>query len=73
MVALMLISKWEEFALGAGAILILVMGTFGLDSIVFRKKRAYKRDPRAPKQRISFVVVDEPTEAEPTEPERLRR
>jgi len=59
MVALLLISTVGEIFIGVVAILILAMGVFGLDSIVFSKQRKTGRDPRAPKQRISFVVEDD--------------
>jgi hypothetical protein len=72
MVALFLISKVAGYIGGGLAIVLLAMGTFGLDSMFFSKKRASVRDPRAPKQRIHFVVEDEPTEPEPTEPRRTK-
>jgi hypothetical protein len=72
MVALLLISKVGEYVAGGVAIALLAMGTFGLDSMFFSKKRAATRDPRAPKQRIHFVVEEEPTEPEPTKPQRTK-
>ena len=69
--SMMVISKTTEVVMAIGAIVILAMGTFGLDSIVFSKKRKHRRDPRAPKQRVTFVVVDEPEEShEPQRPVR---
>ncbi len=60
MVVSMMMSKWEELGLAIGAIVLLGMGVFGLDSIVFKKKRRHQRDPRAPKQRITYIVDDAP-------------
>jgi hypothetical protein len=64
MVVSMIISKWGEVGLAVGAIVLLGMGVFGLDSIVFSKKRRRQRDPRAPKQRITYIVEDAPDEPE---------
>jgi hypothetical protein len=64
LVAMMEISKTTEVVMALGAIVLLAMATFGLDSLVFSKKRKAGRDPRAPKQRITYVVVDEPEEPE---------
>jgi hypothetical protein len=60
MVVSMMMSKWEELGLAIGAVVLLGMGVFGLDSIVFSKKRKHRRDPRAPKQRITYIVDDAP-------------
>jgi hypothetical protein len=70
MVVSMIMSKWEELGLAIGAVVLLGMGVFGLDSIVFAKKRRQGRDPRAPKQRITYIVDDAPEEPEPGRPRR---
>jgi hypothetical protein len=56
----------EELFLAIGAIVILAMSVFGLDSIIFRKKRAARPVSEFPKQRIHYIVEDaqEDTEAE---------
>jgi hypothetical protein len=64
--SMMEVSKTTEVVLAAGAIALLAMGTFGLDSIVFSKKRKSQRDPNAPKQRVKYVVED--VEEEPERP-----
>jgi hypothetical protein len=60
MVVSMMMTKWEELGLAIGAVVLLGMCVFGLDSIVFSKKRRQGRDPRAPKQRITYIVDDAP-------------
>lgn len=66
-VSMMEVSKTTEVVLAVAAIALLAMGTFGLDSIVFSKKRKAGRDPRAPKQRISYIVEDVEEEPEETQ------
>jgi hypothetical protein len=65
-VAMMEISKTTEVVMAVGAIVLLAMATFGLDSLVFSKKRKAGRDPRAPKERIHYVVEDVEEEPEET-------
>ena len=60
---LMEMSKTTEVVVAVGAIVLLAMATFGLDSVVFSKKRKAGRDPRAPKERIHYVEVDEDEES----------
>jgi hypothetical protein len=62
--SMMEISRTTEVVMAVGAIALLAMGVFGLDSIVFSKKRKTGRDPRAPKQRVTFIVEEEPEEPE---------
>jgi hypothetical protein len=64
--SMMVISKTAEVVLAAGAIALLAMAVFGLDSIVFSKKRTIQHDPHAPKQRVKYIVED--AEEEPEEP-----
>ena len=65
-VAVMEISKTAEGVMAAGAIVLLAMATFGLYSLVFSQKRKAGRDPRAPKQRVTFVVEEAEEEPEET-------
>ena len=57
-----IMSKAEEIVFAVVAIMILVMGIFGLDAIVFRKKRAANQDQEAHSHRIRYIVDEEPEE-----------
>lgn len=57
-----MMSKAEEIVFAVVAIMILVMGIFGLDAIVFRKKRAANHDQELHSHRVRYIVEEEPEE-----------
>ncbi len=71
-VAMMELTGKAELYLAIGAVVLLGMATFGLDSIVFSKKRKAGRDPRAPKERITYIEVDADEEEPEERPKPVR-
>jgi flagellar basal body-associated protein FliL len=57
-----MMSKAEEIVFAVVAIMILVMGIFGLDAIVFRKKGAANQNQESHSQRVRYIVEEEPDE-----------
>ncbi|HKF45981.1 MAG TPA: hypothetical protein VKB38_01395 [Terracidiphilus sp.] len=57
-----IMSKAEEIVFAVVAIMILVMGIFGLDAIVFRKKRAADQDQELHSHRVRYIVEEDSEE-----------
>lgn len=66
-------SKTEELFFAVVAILILATSIFGLDSLIFRKKRTARAVAEFPKQRVHYVVEEQADDSDSEVPGRSRR
>jgi hypothetical protein len=64
-------SGMEELFVAVVAVLILATSVFGLDTLIFRRKRVAAAGTEIPKQRIHYIVEEEPEDTEV--PDRSRR
>jgi hypothetical protein len=73
MLAAIEMSGWVELCLAIGAVLILAISIFGIDAVIFRKKRPAGPVIEFPKRRVHYVVEEVDDDSELDVPNRWRR